>query len=115
MGMKLIVNKKILANHVVVYDNFFMKFFGLRFSKKLKNEAILFVNKKESRLNSIVDMFFVKFPLDVLWLDKNMKVVDKATLRTYTFRIPKRKAMYIVEMEQGKGDKVNIRDRVDIR
>ena len=114
MGMKLIVNKKILADNVIVYDNFFMKFFGLRFSKKLKNEAILFVNKKESRLNSIVDMFFVKFPLDVLWLDKNMKVVDKATLRTYTFRIPKRKAMYIVEIESGKTKEIRTGDKIKI-
>lgn len=62
----------------------------------------------------MVDMFFVKFPLDVLWLDKNMKVVDKATLRPCMFKIPKRKAMYIVEMEQGKCKDLKIGDKVKI-
>ena len=47
-------------------------------------------------------------------MDKNMKVVDKATLRPYMFKIPKRKAMYIVEIESGKTKEIRTGDKIKI-
>lgn len=113
--MDLICNKKVIVDNVIIYDNFLMKFFGLRFSKPLDNEAILFVSKKESKFNAIVDMFFVNFSLDVLWLDKDMEVVDKATLKPFQVRKPRQKAMHIIELEEGKGKDIKIGDKVEIR
>ena len=113
--MDLICNNKVIADNVIIYNNFFMKFFGLRFSKPLDDEAIVFVNKKESKLNTIVDMFFVNFSLDVLWLNKDMKVVDKATLKPFQIKKPKQRAMNIIELKEGKGKNIKIGDKVEIR
>lgn len=114
MGIKLVSGKKVITRNVVIYENIFMKFFGLRFSNPLKDEAVVFVNRRESRINSIVDMFFVGFPLDVLWLDKNMRVVDKAVMKPFQIRKPKQKAMYIIELKKGKADNLNIGDKLRI-
>ena len=114
MDIRLVSGKKIVARNVVIYENLLMKFFGLRFSSPLKDEAVVFVNKKESMINSVVDMFFVGFPLDILWLDKNMKVVDKAVMKPFQIKKPKEKAMYIVELKKGKANNLNIGDKIKI-
>ena len=71
-------------------------FKGLMFSKP-KN--LLFTLNNETRLGSIVHMFFVFYPIDVFWLDKNKKIIDKKlNLKPFQIAIPKYKAKYIVEI-----------------
>jgi len=79
----------------------FRKFFGLMFSKQ-KN--ILFEADYEGVLFSAIHMLFVFFPIDVIWLDKNKKIVDIKT--AYPFQIismPKKPAKYILELQKGMG------------
>jgi len=79
----------------------FRKVFGLMFSKQ-KN--ILLEAGYEGILSSSIHMLFVFFPIDVVWLDKNKKIVDIKT--AYPFQIismPKKPAKYILELKKGKG------------
>jgi uncharacterized membrane protein (UPF0127 family) len=72
---------------------------GLMFSPPLKQqEGIILVSNKED-LGSI-HMFFVFFPIDVLWLDKRAKVIHKAErVLPFTYCVvPPKKAQYIVEL-----------------
>lgn len=81
---------------LVECKTFFSKLMGLMFSKR-KN--IVLILNKESRLNAIIHMFFVFYPIDVYWLDKNKKIVDqRKRVRPFTFAVPKNKAKYIVEI-----------------
>ena len=84
-------------NHNLIFCNsFFSKFRGLMFSKR-KN--LILVLKKESRINAIIHMFFVFFPIEVYWLDKNKNIVDfRKKVMPFTIAIPKKKAKYIVEI-----------------
>lgn len=74
--------------------------------------------KKESVLNASIHMMFVFFPIDVFWLDKNMKVVDfKLKVKPFTFgHSPKAAAKYILETPIGElkelkpGDKLILRN-----
>ncbi len=67
------------------------KFRGLMFSKK-KN--LLFVFNKEKRV--IIHMFFVFYPINIIYFDKNKKPIAK--VKAYPFTILKpRKAKYILE------------------
>ncbi len=76
--------------------SFWKKFRGLMFSKP-KN--LIFVLDNETRYGAIVHMFFVFFPIDVYWLDRNKKVVDKRTnLKPFRIAVPRHKAKYVVEI-----------------
>lgn len=68
---------------------------GLMFSKK-KNLMFVFDDEKRRSLH----MLFVFFPIDVLFLDKNKKVVEKARLKPFSFYKSKKKAKYVVEISK---------------
>ena len=61
-------------------------------------------------------MWFVFFPIDVLFLDKSRKVVDlKRDFRPFGFYSSKKEAQYAVELPVGfiKKNKVKIGAKVD--
>ena len=86
-----------LKNYII-YRSPILRFIGLRFSRK-NNKILILELRKESRINSAIDMFFVFYPINVIWLDKNKKVVDiKNNILPFTpFVIPRKKAKYILE------------------
>ena len=80
-------------------NTFFTRFRGLMFSKP---DNLIFDLKRETRLGSSIHTMFVFFPINVYWLDSNKKVVDFClNLRPFTFKIPKKKARYIIELKKG--------------
>jgi len=93
--------------------NFFSKFRGLMFSKKLKkSRCLIFVNDFQSRINSSIHMLFVFFPIDVVFLDFNYEVVDVRTAYPFiSFIMPKKKAKYVIEMNKGENI-LKVKDRV---
>jgi len=98
--MELYHNNKLLAK-VKLYNNILLKFKGLMFSRKLKHlEGILLVSNNESILQTSIHMLFVFYPIDVLWLNKDFKVVDKKeSVKPFTINIkPKFKAKYVLEL-----------------
>jgi len=69
------------------------------FTRKL-TKALIFPFKKESIQH--VHMFFVWYPIDVLWLDKNKKVIQlKENLNPFRIVLAKKPAKYIIEFEKG--------------
>lgn len=93
----LILDKKHSVK-VEICNTFLKKFKGLMFS--LKPKCLLFILKKESILNASIHMMFVFFPIDIFWLDKEMKIIDfKLNVKPFTFgHYPKAAAKYILEM-----------------
>ena len=76
------------------------KAFGFMFRFKKPKEALIFIFSSERRAD--LHMLFVFFPIDVLFLDKNKKVVDvKKDFKPFTYCAPKVKAMYVVELPIG--------------
>ena len=64
--MKIRLNKKIIATNAKQVKNIFSQAIGLRFSKQ-KN--LIFDFKEERK--EIIDMFFVFYPIDIVFLNKN--------------------------------------------
>ena len=86
----------------------FSKYIGLMFSSKIKN-PLIFEFKKEGLYP--VHMFFVFFPIDVIYLDNNKKIIEiKENLKPFSYYNPRVKARYIVELERGfvKDNKIRI-------
>lgn len=87
---------------------------GLMFEKKEKHDyALIFKMHAESRIGCSLHMMFVFFPIDVLFLNSEKKVVDKVTLNPWQLNYtPKKAAKYVVEMPKGLGKKVKIGEKV---
>jgi uncharacterized membrane protein (UPF0127 family) len=70
---------------------------GLMFSSK---KDLIFVLDREKYVP--LHMFFVFFPIDVLFLDKNKRVVDmKERFRPFTLYHPKALASHVLELQAG--------------
>lgn len=111
--IKNISNSKIIIENAVICRNFLSKFLGLMFSRK-KNTALVFEFAKEYFIS--LHMFFVFYPIDVIFLDKNKIVVDlKENFKSFTLYTSKRKAMFAIEMPDGtiKKTKTGIGDIIE--
>lgn len=82
-------------------SSFMSRFMGLMFRRDLERGLILKLPKSRSRYGSGIHMFFMKIPLDIIFVDASKRVVDMISIdpwKTYTPRAP---ARYVVELERG--------------
>ncbi len=80
-----------------------------------ENEAFIFVEPKESVSLTSIHMFFVFFPIAVIWLDAEKKVVGKKLAHPFRpYYAPQRPAQYYVEGHPNILDKVQIGDRLEL-
>ncbi len=112
--MYVLVNNSILAEYV---DDFFGRIKGLMFREK-GNMILDF--KKEGKYG--IWMLFMRYPLDLFFLNENFEVVDikknclPISLNPKTWKVyyPKEKCRYVLEVESGKlklkkGEKVELK------
>ncbi len=89
---------KILKKKKEYCKSVFSQMKGFMFSKP--DKALVFIFKKEKIVN--LHMFFILHPIDVLWLDKNKKVVKiKENFKPFRIVIADKPAQYIIEMPAG--------------
>jgi len=69
--IKLEKNNQVLCNCYIA-DSFFKRFKGLMMAAPLNNDEGLLLTKTNS-----IHMFFMKYEIDVIFLDKNDIVIDK--------------------------------------
>ncbi|WP_223790641.1 DUF192 domain-containing protein [Methanobacterium spitsbergense] len=98
-----------------IANTFMSRFMGLMFRRDLERGLILKLPNTRSRWGSAIHMFFMRFPLDILFTDSNKKVVDMISIepwKTYTPIVP---ARYVIEMEKGTINKfdLDIGDELD--
>lgn len=111
MLIKNITKKRIIAENAVLCNDL-TKYIGLMFSFKQKNSLVF---RFDNEQNIALHMFFVFYPIDVLFLDKNKTVVDmKENFRPFTAYVSKKKAIYAVELPSGavKITKTQIGDEI---
>ena len=89
-------------------DTTFKKAKGLMFRKNL-DRALVFWLDRESRLGASIHSYFVFFPFDIIWLDKNKQIVDTRTIPPFRLiQMPKKKAKYFIELPAGSIKKANV-------
>ena len=111
--IKNIIKKTIVAKNSIFLDDIFSKSIGLMFSGKQNKSLILKFNKEKI---IVLHMFFVFYPIDVLFLNKNKIVVDKKeNFKPLIFYKSKKKAMYALELpnETIKKTKTEIGDKIE--
>ena len=112
MPIKNLSRKKVLADSFRICDDIFSKALGLMFSRK-QARALIFVFNDERKIS--LHMFFVFYPIDVIFLDKRKIVVDfKENFRPFSFYSSRRKSMYTVELPNGtiRKSKTEIGDKI---
>jgi uncharacterized membrane protein (UPF0127 family) len=103
--------------HIKYCDTFFTQLRGLTFRSHLsRDQGLLLVGKRDSRLDSSIHMLFVPFDLSVIWINSAMQVVDKVLAKSwrpaYFSRQP---AKYVLEIHPERWGDFEIGDGVEFR
>ena len=108
-------SNEILAQTVTRCDTFWKRLRGLMFRRSLaEGEVLLFVEKRESVAQTSIHMLFVFFPIAVVWLDGQRRVVDKALARPFRpYYAPSRPARYYVEGQPALLERVKVGDQLE--
>jgi uncharacterized membrane protein (UPF0127 family) len=114
--IKNLTSGQIIATEVKWCDTFLSRGQGLMFRRAIgEDEAFVFAKSRESVSLTSIHMFFVFFPIAVIWLDAEKKVVDKKLARPFCpYYAPQRPAQYYVEGHFSILDKVQIGDRLEL-
>ncbi len=107
---------QIIATEVRWCDTFLTRGLGLMFRRAIReDEALVFVEAKASINLASIHMFFVFFPIAVIWLDAEKRVVDKKLARPFRpYYAPQRPARYVIEGHPSLLDRVQIGDRLEL-
>lgn len=98
-------------------DSFQCKLRGLMFRSHLDiNDGLLLVEKRNSRLDTSIHMFFVPFDLTVVWINSNLTVVDKVLAKSWKpAYFPKADAQYTLEIHPDRWADYEIGDKVEFK
>jgi len=107
--------KKTVLGESEIADTFFSRLRGTMFKKVLERGLILTLPNTRSRSGSAIHMFFVRFPLDIIFADSDKKVVDVVSIDPWKTYTPKKPAKYVIEMGEGtiKSSATEIGDELD--
>ncbi len=105
--LRNITKNRIIVSKAKIYDNIFLKALGLMFSRPL-NDKCLVLRFKSEKIRPL-HMFFVLYAIDVLFLDKDLRVVEiKENFKPFSFYFPKNKAMFIIEVPLSIAKKASV-------
>jgi uncharacterized membrane protein (UPF0127 family) len=95
-------------------SSFLCRLRGLTFRRTIgDDEGLWLVGSRESRADAAIHMFFVFFPIAVIWLDKTGKIVDTMLARPFRpFYAPCAPARDVLEGPPSLLEKVEIGDQV---
>lgn len=93
---------------IIFANTFFKRFKGLMGKKDFEN-GLLFTNLTDSSIHTM----FMRFEIDVYFIDENKLIYDKTSLKPWKFYKPKKQAKYILETKKGLL-KLKIGDSLDI-
>ncbi|MDO8740551.1 MAG: DUF192 domain-containing protein [Candidatus Woesearchaeota archaeon] len=112
MAIKNVSQKIILAEKHKICKSLFSKAIGLMFSKKIKDFALVLAFDEEKRIS--LHMFFVFYPIDVLFLNRDKRVVErKKNFRPFAIYNSVKRAKYAVELPCGIIGKTKINDKIE--
>lgn len=106
----MILNKtsdKLIDIKITYADTFYKRFKGLMLKKDI-DFGMVFSNLKASSIHT----HFMRFEIDVYFLDENKVVFDKTSLKPWKFYKPKKQAKYILETKKD-ALKIKIGEKLD--
>ena len=98
-------------------DTFLTQLRGFTLRSRLsREEGLLLVGARDSRLDSSIHMLFVFFDLTVIWISSDMKVVDKVLAKSWRpAYFAKQPARYVLEIHPERWNDFEIGDTVQFK
>ena len=90
-------------------DTYLKRLTGLMFKKDI-DYGLLFILKYGSSIHTC----FMRFNIDVYFMDENKKIFDKVTLKPWQYYKPEKKAQYILEVKENSLN-LNIGSYIDFK
>ena len=102
--------------HAVFAVSFFSKLAGLMFRTSIPVDTCLILSERyESIINTSIHMLFMRFDIGVIWLSRDLKVLDKKIAKkwrpAYFSRLP---AQYVIELHPSQLENFSIGDKLII-
>ncbi|KZX16144.1 hypothetical protein MBCUT_10100 [Methanobrevibacter cuticularis] len=100
---------------IKVANSYFSRLKGLMFKNDIDYILLLTTQKNRYWLKSSIHTFFMKFTIDVLFLDENKRILEIATIPPWKIYSPKNSSKYILEMKEGYASEynLNVGDKLD--
>ena len=111
MPVKNITRNTIIASSSKVADSILGRAVGLMFSKPTQSAMIL---KFGREMPISLHTYFVFYPIDILFVDSRLRVVETAIMQPFAFYSAKKKASCVVELPAGtiKKTKTKVGDKL---
>jgi uncharacterized membrane protein (UPF0127 family) len=95
-------------------DTFLTQLRGFTLRPSLgRDEGLLLVGTRDSRLESSIHMLFVSFDLAVIWINSQMQIVDKVLAKSWRpAYFSKQPARYVLEVHPAHWEEFQIGDTV---
>lgn len=92
-------NQQIAPVRAIYCDSFLCQLRGLTFRRELAPyEGLLLVQKRDSRVDAAIHMFFMYIDIAVIWFNQNGTVVDRVHAKRWQpAYIPAQPARYVLE------------------
>ena len=99
-----------------ICDSYSSRLRGLMFRFAIaRDEGLLLVGNRDSRLDSAIHMLFVPFNLAAFWIDSGMEVVDKIIAKAWhPAYIPSRPARFVLEIHPDLYAAYEVGNKVEI-
>ena len=82
---------------IILANTFYKRFKGLMLKKDFK-DGLLFTNLTDSSIHTL----FMRFEIDIYFLDENRTIFEKTSLKPWKFYKPKKQAKFILETKKDK-------------
>lgn len=107
--IKVLIYESKFVGNLFIADSFMKRFLGFMFQKEPQYEAIMI------KPCSSIHTFFMKFDIDVLFINKDMEVIRKIeALSPGKVIMPIKSAVAIIEAKAGKFKGVEIGKKVSL-
>lgn len=95
--------------------SFFSRLRGFMFRRELaRDEGLVLVEGRESRMDTSIHMFFVWTDLAVIWLNAEREIVDTVLARAWRpFYAPAKPAQYTIEVHPKRLNEFTVGDKVE--
>lgn len=108
--------QKNMIKSVEYADTFTKRLIGLMGQKAFK--GMLFKQKRTERIFSSIHTSFMKVPIDIIYINKNMEVIEKTMLKPWKIHIPENNNIkYILELPVGHSKlyDIKLKDKMVIK
>ena len=103
---------------VGICDSFIYNLRGLMFYPSIElDRGLIFIEKEDSKINSSIHMLFMNFDISVIWINRQLEVVDTILARKWRpYYFPSHPASYTLEIHPSRlrefhcGDKIKIKN-----